>query len=68
MITLDQSWKERNNNSELTTQELIENTIQEEMEKETKSILSGQRERRLGQNYHYKNAYYRAIAILQELL
>jgi len=67
MITLDQSWKERNNNSELTTQELIENTIQEEMEKETKSILSGQRERRLGQN-HYKNAYYRAIAILQELL
>jgi len=68
MITLDQSWKERNNNSELTTQELIENTIQEEMEKETKSILSGQRERRLGQNHHYKNAYYRAIAILQELL
>ena len=67
MITLDQSWKERNNNSELTTQELIENTIQEEMEKETQSILSGQRERRLGQNY-YKNAYYRAIAILQELL
>lgn len=67
-MKVNDDWKFRKNDvSNLTVAQLIENTISEEMKEELR-IMKTCRCEGQDQDFHYKEAYYRAIAILNELL